>query len=201
MMIMLPGLFPLSNQGYGFHKLLGNFLAISRISNKFFGFARLFWLFDFEQFLVFYQFWYIRATFGAYLGLLSIFLNVLVDNLWLSCEKRAGSRLTLVADNAGHKMHVAGLLGQLFFFKKIQNDGRKWFEVLATYSSNNFIGSYLNFYKININIDCGPIPFRGRSYIEKISLMAYAGENVNHYMSGKNILSGFGWPLEVCHRS
>ena len=29
-------------------------------------------------------------------------------------------------------MHVAGLLGQLFFLKKIQNDGRKWFEVLAT---------------------------------------------------------------------
>ena len=27
--------------------------------------------------------------------------------------------------------------------------------------------------------------------IEKISLMAYAGENVNRYMSGKNILSGF----------
>ena len=63
-------------------------------------------------------------------------------------------------------------------------------------SSNNFIGSYLNFYKININIDCGPIPFRGRSYIEKISLMAYAGENVNRYMSGKNsILSGFGQKL------
>ena len=65
-------------------------------------------------------------------------------------------------------------------------------------SSNNFIGSHQNFYKININIDCGPIPFRGRSYIEKISLMAYAGENVNRYMSGKNILSGFAQKIMLC---
>ena len=33
--------------------------------------------------------------------------------------------------NAGHKMHAAGLLGQLFL-RKIQNGGRKWFEVLTT---------------------------------------------------------------------
>ena len=58
-------------------------------------------------------------------------------------------------------------------------------------SSNNFIGSYLNFYKININIDCGPIPFKGRSYIEKISLIAYAGENVNRSVcQGKIFFQG-----------
>ena len=59
-------------------------------------------------------------------------------------------------------------------------------------SSNNFIGSYQNFYKININIDCGPIPFRGRSTIEKISLMAYAGKKVNLYMPGKIFYQGLG---------
>ena len=51
-----------------------------------------------------------------------------------------------------------------------ENGSKSWQQ------QQQFIGSYWNFYKININIYFGPIRFRCRSRIEKISLMAYAGK-------------------------
>ena len=42
-----------------------------------------------------------------------------------------------------------------------ENGSKSWQQ------QQQFYWLILDFYKININIDCGPIPFRGRSYIEK----------------------------------
>ena len=79
-------------------------------------------------------------------GLSSIFHNVLVDNLWISCK--TNPNFTPGADN-GHKIKVAGLLRQRFI-EKIQNSERRftldWLECPGwRRSSNNFIGSVITF--------------------------------------------------------
>ena len=83
-------------------------------------------------------------------GLSSIFHNVLVDNLWISCKKEP--KFSSRADN-GHKIKVAGLLGQRFI-EKIQNGERRftldWLEWLGWRRSlNNFIGSVITFFGFN----------------------------------------------------
>ena len=57
-------------------------------------------------------------------SLSSIFCNVLVDNLWISCKKKKSQNLPPGADHE-RKIKVAGLLGQRFL-AKIQNGGRRF---------------------------------------------------------------------------
>ena len=65
------------------HKLLGNFLATFRISSNFFCFEQVFAFWAISSFLD------IGAAFSALIGHASIFYNVSVDNLWISCKKGA----------------------------------------------------------------------------------------------------------------
>ena len=83
-------------------------------------------------------------------SLSSIFHNVLVDNLWISCK--TNPNFLPGADN-GHKIKVAGLLGQRFI-EKIQNgEGRFTLDRLECpgwrRSLNNFIGSVITFFGFN----------------------------------------------------
>ena len=65
-----------------FHKLVGNVLATCRISSNF----KFCILSNFSCYLLIRD---IGAVFNASIGLSSIFHNVLVDNLWISCKKKA----------------------------------------------------------------------------------------------------------------